>query len=297
MANVPKITLLTGLTEPDNKKEVDVIPFHEFLMKTPPQTPKKVSEFFGNGEVTLITPINIHCNSDLCDKKGKLLFRYLKEGDVNHEDIYYKIILYRCSHCMVNTKSYAILYVNDDLVDVYCVKLGEYPNFGQPLPSKLINMVGPDRELFLKGRRCEIQGLGIASFAYYRRVIEDQKVRLFDEIIKVTKLLEPESPLIEELQKAKNETQFTKSMKDIKTALPQILLIKGENPLSLLHSALSDGLHAKSDEECLEDASSIRLVLTELAGKITAALKDDLELAEAVKNLKKLKSSKASQAG
>jgi hypothetical protein len=68
------------------------------------------------------------------------------------------------------------------------------------------------------------------------------------------------------------------------------LLINGHNPLTLLHSALSKGLHAKTDEECLELAHDVRIVLTELAERLGQALKDEAELNTAVSRLIKSKS-------
>jgi hypothetical protein len=53
----------------------------------------------------------------------------------------------------------------------------------------------------------------------------------------------------------------------------------------LLHSALSEGIHAQTDEECLEIATSIRVVLSELADRISIALKDHAELKQAVSRL------------
>jgi len=50
---------------------------------------------------------------------------------------------------------------------------------------------------------------------------------------------------------------------------------------------LSEGLHAKSDEDCLKLADSIRLVLIELAERIAAALKDEAELRRLVNRLLK----------
>ena len=51
----------------------------------------------------------------------------------------------------------------------------------------------------------------------------------------------------------------------IKHGLPSALFIRGENPLKLLYGVLSDGLHDQDDVYCLDLATSIRLVLTELA--------------------------------
>jgi hypothetical protein len=53
----------------------------------------------------------------------------------------------------------------------------------------------------------------------------------------------------------------------------------------LLHSALSDGLHQRSDEQCLEIASSIRVVLAELSERLAQALKDEAELNKALSRL------------
>jgi hypothetical protein len=77
----------------------------------------------------------------------------------------------------------------------------------------------------------------------------------------------------------------------IKNAIPEAILIDGHNPLTLLHSALSEGLHAQTDEECLELATSIRVVLTELADRISVALREEAELKTAVTRLLNRKSS------
>jgi hypothetical protein len=71
--------------------------------------------------------------------------------------------------------------------------------------------------------------------------------------------------------------------------MPQALLINGHNPLTLLHSALSDGLHDQTDEHCLEIASSVRVVLGELSERLSQALKDEAELNNALSKLMNVK--------
>ena len=87
------------------------------------------------------------------------------------------------------------------------------------------------------------------------------------------------------LEAAKSETQFSKALASVKDAMPQSLLINGHNPLTLLHSALSDGLHDKSDEHCLEIASGVRIVLAELSERLSQALKDEAELKKALSRI------------
>ena len=69
--------------------------------------------------------------------------------------------------------------------------------------------------------------------------------------------------------------------------MPDSLLVNGHNPLALLHTALSDGLHDKSDEQCLQIAGDVRLVLGELSERLAQALKDEAELNHALARLAK----------
>jgi len=149
----------------------------------------------------------------------------------------------------------------------------------------VISMVGPDRDLFLKGRRAENQGLGLGAFAYYRRVVENQRGRLLDEIIRVAKRIGGRPDTLKSLEAAAVEQQFSKSIELTKDSMPEALLIDGHNPLLLLHRALSVGLHNLTDEECLARARSVRLVLTELAERMGQVLKDTAELKEAIAHL------------
>jgi hypothetical protein len=68
-------------------------------------------------------------------------------------------------------------------------------------------------------------------------------------------------------------------------ALPEGLRIDGHNPLTALHGALSVGLHNESDEECLEAASAVRLVLTDLVERMSLLRQDSAELNKAVQLL------------
>ena len=91
--------------------------------------------------------------------------------------------------------------------------------------------------------------------------------------------------MITDLEAAQKETQFEKAVRAVKHGIPPALLIDGHNPLTLLHNALSDGLHGRSDEECLAIAQSIRVVLETLCKRIAIAVTDQSELTTAVSAL------------
>ena len=62
---------------------------------------------------------------------------------------------------------------------------------------------------FIKGRQCENEGLGVGAFAYYRRVVENHKNEIFDEIIKVCETVGASKELIKEVGSANKEFSFT----------------------------------------------------------------------------------------
>ena len=171
-----------------------------------------------------------------------------------------------------------------------CYKFGEYPPYGQPVPPKLITLIRPDRDIFLKGRNCENQGFGIGAFTYYRRVVENQKNRILEEIVKVSEKIGMPQDKIDTLGQAIKETRFSKALEMAKDVMPESLLIDGQNPILLLYRALSRGVHELSDEECLELASTVRLVLGELSERLSVILKDKAELTKAISTLTRHKS-------
>jgi hypothetical protein len=171
-------------------------------------------------------------------------------------------IEYTCYNCRNYSRLYS-LRTKVELDGVLVVKVGEWPPYDPPTPPKLLSLIGRDRELFLKGRRAEIRGLGIGAYAYYRRVVENQKNQLIDEIIKVAAKGRATAEVLRQLEAAKTETQFSKAIDSIKHVIPESLNIGDHNPVLVLHKALSIGLHDRSDEYCLQLAGTIRIVLAD----------------------------------
>lgn len=276
-------------------EEIERISISEFLETCPPNRVAHLSDlghrkrFQAGGfrDNMLSTPeIQLHCPSESCN--GVRFFRCVNGFNISLNTEYeYIYITYRCSNCQKHQKTYSLAAKLDaegsETGEVY--KFGELPAFGPPTPPKLVKLIGPDRDTLLKGRRCENQGLGIGAFIYYRRVVENQKNRILNEIIKVSEKIGAPTEKLDILRQAVSETQFSKALEMAKDVIPESLLINGHSPVLLLHSALSEGVHALSDEECLDLASSIRIVLGELSERLGQALKDEAELSKALSTL------------
>jgi hypothetical protein len=273
--------------------EAPSMAFVEFLEGVPPGVFRKVKdlramrynkETGGRDGVLVTPPLLLHCPSDECN--GDRVFRATDSPEIGVGPGLANIFIdYMCGNCRQSTKTFALRTGFAGLGDApgICFKFGETPSFGPPTPTRLLRLFGSDREMFLKGRRCENQGLGIGAFTYYRRIVENHKNQILDEIIKVAAKVAP--GMVQMLEDAKTENQFLKSIDSVKHSIPQSLLINGHNPLMLLHSALSEGLHAQTDEQCLELAQAVRVVPAELAERIGQALKDEAELNAAITRL------------
>jgi hypothetical protein len=237
----------------------------------------------------------LYCEFEDC--QNYTFFEFL-----NHTQFYVTLrgtnenkISLRCCNCKQSTYTFFLEITSsdgsnaDNNTNFEIQKIGQTPRHGKRIPSKASKIIGKERDLFFKGSISENQGLGIGAFSYYRRVLDSQKDKIFDEVIKVLKLTTGNEALTKELTEAKAETQFTKAVDKIQTTLPDGLLIGGHNPLRLLYSALSEGLHSHTDKECLELAQDIKVVLFEFSERLDSALKESTELSAAINRLARKK--------
>jgi hypothetical protein len=307
MAEETEATPSQQEAEPDKSEQQaapskpEPITFAEFLQGVPPSTWRDVTHLWKEEhphKMLVTPPLQLHCSTeDLCERIST--FR-------SQQDVYFSrsanssVVLncfldYRCSNCLKMTKRFSLQVIRGEQYVGKCYKYGESPPFGTPTPPRLQRLFQSDRLLFLKGRQCENHGLGIGAFVYYRRVVENHKNDILDAIIRVVRTVSAPPQMIETLTAAKSENQFTKAMESVKDAIPDVLLINGANPITLLHSALSLGLHAQTDEQCLARAHDVRLVLIELSERLSQVLKDNVELNSAVTRLLQLRQATDSQ--
>jgi hypothetical protein len=269
--------------------------WRDFLESVPPNEEREIADLwmFSNNQqrIELESPeIRLYCTK--CDGE-----RWFANPDSHYLDGKRPnnfFARYTCKDCGIYSKLYAIRATVQVEAKGTAFKLGEMPGFGQPTQRKLLELLGSEKEMFLKGRRAENQGMGIAAFAYYRRVVENKKDEIIGEVIKVARRLGSAPEMIADLEGSLKETRFTAAVEKIRHGIPQSLLVDSHNPLTLLHDALSDGLHKLSDEECLSLAQTVRLVLAGLVERVSLALSEEKELKDAVGKLLNRKAHKAS---
>ena len=262
-----------------------VVAWKSFLETTPPNTPVTIS---GLGTWRIDNPyIELHCEHDDGVRRFDPDSSYVSLAQSITPS--YEFIAYLCRDCQSSTKTFAVLIHQSDfenLRSVEVMKLGEYPPFSAPISSRIQKLLSDsDLELYRKGVRAEAQGLGIGAATYFRRIVDEQWQHLVKEIRRAAEWLGVKDLGVYDA--AMVETQFSKAVAMLKDAIPEkLLILKGENPLTLLYKPLSQQLHEMTDEECLQQAADIRLVLTVLLENIAEVMKDQDELTAAAKRLK-----------
>lgn len=202
--------------------------------------------------------------------------------------------LYDCANCKSYNKRYIVTANKINNVLAKVKKIGEFPQFRPHVSNRVISLIEPDKELFDKGLLSETKGLGIGAFTYYRRVVDKQWKRLLNKIKEAAKKQEVPKEIIQLIEDAEKETQFGKAVDMLKDAIPKSLYIKTHNPITLLHDATSVGLHGLTDEQCLDTAGAIRIILSKLADNIHQTIKDDDQIKAALTKLHKKKDKKKS---
>jgi len=229
--------------------------------------------------------IQLHCEVDdgirWCDPEA---------GTFSCAEYLARFIRYTCRDCGRWHKRFALIMVPDLAASpkvLIAMKLGEHPPFGSHLAKRLRDMLSEsDLELYRKGLRTEREGHGIGSAAYFRRVVDNQWKALVKKLRDAAEKLGTPRDRLKVFDEALAQPQFSAAVDMLKDAIPaKLLILDGRNPLTLLYKPLSVQIHELSDEQCLQQAADIRIVLNETFDNISRVLKDDETLKAAVNRL------------
>jgi hypothetical protein len=195
---------------------------------------------------------------------------------------------YQCQSCRSFIREFSI-YISPKLDYIY--KYGQYPEWEIKMDKGLEKTLGKHSANFRKGLVCESQGYGIGAFAYYRRITEE----IIDELLEsITDLIDEENKdkYLSALEETKKTRVTQEKINLVKDLIPSILKPNGMNPLGILHSELSKGIHSEPDDICLENANHIKNILTFLINQIIKSKESAKDFTDSMKSLLTKKSEK-----
>jgi hypothetical protein len=183
-----------------------------------------------------------------------------------------------CTHCSQHRISFLIHVdrIDEATVEGFSLtKAGQWPSVRPKVDRVLERALGKvAAPLYEKGLTAEAHNFGIGAFAYYRRVAENTIDSLLADLRAYAETTGARD-LVSALDTVKNEQQASKRIDAVKGLLPPALCPNGLNPLRTIYQAVSDGLHGRDDEHCLELAADLRtsidFLITTMARQKAAA--------------------------
>lgn len=235
-------------------------------------------------------PIRMYCYTCGCLQTFNMSNEYYR--DYSYDTISSgKVIrvIYLCAACKEYERFFLLQFGEN-----YVMKVGQFPSWEIVPDKNLSELLGEHQDYYKKGLVCESQSYGIGAYAYYRRIVESIIDQLLDSIADLIAESEKERYL-EALKQTKKTTVAQEKIDLVKDLLPEILRPDGMNPLNLLYSTLSEGLHAKTDEECLEIAGSIREILVFLVNRILQTEQTSKKFTTSMRKLLEKKAGKSAK--
>jgi len=169
---------------------------------------------------------------------------------------------------------------------IYLRKIGQLPAFERN-PEKIVldYLNEEDKENYKKALSNLSSSYGIGAFAYLRRVIENE----IKNIVKDLSQLEFDGS--EKVKQAwleyEQNHQMANLIENINPYIPSSLKEIGDNPIKLLYQQLSGGIHEYSEDECLEKAKQIDVLMRYVIRKVNSEKYELNDVRKAMNTLKK----------
>ncbi|OPK02395.1 hypothetical protein BZ164_22745 [Pseudomonas veronii] len=172
-----------------------------------------------------------------------------------------------CVTCKKSQRSYYVEQVVDGEI-IRLQKFGELPRGNIPRDKVLQKFLKDDRENYEKAVICLNHDYGVAAFAYFRRVVENNIDRLLDLLQRDLQASGGDKENLEAIHALRETTPMSDKIKIANTALPAHLKPDGLNPLGRLYQVLSEGVHSLPEEDCLRKAKATSECLAFLIGEL-----------------------------
>jgi len=87
--------------------------------------------------------------------------------------------------------------------------------------------------------------------AYLRRVVDEKTDELIDVVVELARTYDVDEKEIAEILAAKTQSRYEDKLNVAAQLIPAAIRPGGVNPLGQLYRLTSEGLHAKTDDECI----------------------------------------------
>lgn len=209
-------------------------------------------QYAGSAWTQLPKEIRLFCGSSVCGKEQQWQLGGFARSTTNHKQDF-SDITYVCRNCGIRTTRYFLFWGGEKADGGLVFKAGQYPPLVKEPPAELAAKLDKaDLELYRKALTSRNNSYGIGAVAYLRRVIENKMNDLLDLLHQAAKEEPGAQAELQKIEEVKKSWRFDDKIGYAANALPKHLKPGGTNPLDRLHDLASEGMHHKSDDECLD---------------------------------------------
>jgi hypothetical protein len=182
---------------------------------------------------------------------------------------------YKCRNCGISTVNYCYIWQERKSTNIF-LKIGQYPELEERVPDALKGALDEDDlKLYRNALRMRNFNLGVAAIAYMRRVIENKMNDMLEILHEAAIAHNAQAEVVAHHKEMMEEKRFSTKIDYAGSLLPASLRPSGKpNPMAVLHELASDGLHARSDEECVDIFDACRRTFEYVFGKLRIETED-----------------------
>lgn len=169
---------------------------------------------------------------------------------------------------------------------IYLQKVGQFPAYDININNNLKKYLNEEDQVnYKKALTCLSISYGVGSYAYFRRVIENEIKRIIKDICELE--FDGVEFVKSALEDFDRDFQMSKLIDVINKYLPKSLKELGDNPIRLLYEQLSGGIHEFTDKECINKAVSIDVLLNYVIKKVNEEKYQLNDVRNAMRHLRK----------
>jgi hypothetical protein len=231
---------------------------------------------------TWLLPDTIALFCEACDKETNWE-TYISRGSSYRTGFAEKE--YTCRNCKTSKINYHYYWgkAAGGTGTILFFKIGQWPALEERIPRELKKSLDrSDLSLYYKALRCRNQNLGLGSLSYLRRVVEHKINVILDLIAEEAGSIGFASEHLAKLEAIKTKGLFKDKIDLASAILPPSLRPGGHNPIDVLHDLSSEGIHHRSEEECIQIFDRVRSVFEYLFREIDTRKRSAAEYAATV---------------
>lgn len=184
---------------------------------------------------------------------------------------------YKCRNCNRGEVRYYFCWYFDKTKALgIFYKVGQDAPLEERVPEALENALGSDDlKTYKNSLRLRNFGLGVGAVAYLRRVVENKMNDMLDILHKAAREHKAPEAVLNRLEEIKKDRRFAVKVDYAGDLVPEHLRPAGNpNPIAVFHELASEGLHSKSDEECVDIFDACRKSFEFFFGKLRVEIEE-----------------------